>query len=315
MTAVLKRVIIGAGISIAIAFADISPRINSLKTADDVTIRTATYDVGSHNNKYILLLPGLGEPLELFDDIAKHLNRAGYSVVIMDWRGQGGSTRATQVYSLCHVSSFDHYLRDLKAVLSHLPGSSRIIILANSMGGHLALRYLADGQIDARLAGLILVAPMIDIKTQKYPRMLARLISWIACNAGYAEHFVWGYKPFESKGCCETQDKGREHCKKECSIFTRNPNLAIGGPSFAWLEASFQSIEHMKTSETLLQLSLPILIISAKDDYLVQNEVQKGFCKALRHCSLLEYDSSHAIMIEKSGQLLGDVVDFTHRFF
>ncbi|HEV8689846.1 MAG TPA: alpha/beta fold hydrolase, partial [Ideonella sp.] len=83
-----------------------------------------------------------------YKELAFDLARARYSVYIHDHRGQGMSPRLftdADAHDKGHVERFDDYVEDLHAFVGQVvrpeqPG--RLFLLAHSMGGGIAARYL-----------------------------------------------------------------------------------------------------------------------------------------------------------------------------
>ncbi len=118
---------------------------------------------------------------EKYSDCANVLHALNYNTVVFDWRGQGLSSRALPDRHKGHVDSYDEYVGDLEKVLTHaahLYGNEPIYLLAHSMGGHVALRTLAQRPDLIRAA--ILSAPMVDIARSRLQFGLFRLLSSIA---------------------------------------------------------------------------------------------------------------------------------------
>jgi lysophospholipase len=165
------------------------------------------------------------------------------------------------------------------------------------MGGHLAIRDVQEYGVDPRLLGMVLTAPMIKIKTRAYPWAIARAISWTMNKLGQSESFVIGYKPFNPERCeFKSSEYGaKDYFEKNCRILAAHPELAVGGPSFGWLEASFHSADQLEDPEKIAHITVPILIISALLDHRVENSAQKTLCQQLPQCRLIDYESRHNI--------------------
>ena len=91
--------------------------------------------------------------------------RSGWQVTAADWRGQAGSGRLGADDVTGHIDDFAHVDRRSRRVLgangrASAPGPH--VLAGHSMGGHLALRAVAEGRVapDA----LVLVAPMLGLR-------------------------------------------------------------------------------------------------------------------------------------------------------
>ena len=81
-------------------------------------------------------------------------------VVTFDWRGQGLSDRILPNRYKGYVASYEDYLKDLTNFMDrHVSKSDRpVVMLAHSMGGHIALRYLHDNP--DRVEKAVLTSPL-----------------------------------------------------------------------------------------------------------------------------------------------------------
>lgn len=88
----------------------------------------------------VLIVHGLAEHGGRYADLAKDLNKAGYSCVSFDHRGNGRSSGL-----VAHIESFDQLTSDLALVASkeHEPNVP-FILLSHSLGGLICSKYLID---------------------------------------------------------------------------------------------------------------------------------------------------------------------------
>src|SRR5258708_16308220 len=126
----------------------------------------------------VCVFQGRGEFIEKYFEVVADLRRRGFAVATMDWRGQGGSSRA--LFNPCkgYVRSFSEFDQDLAHFMKEivLPDCQPpFIALAHSMGGHILLR-------NATLPGswfsrMVLSAPMIAIAEPRlrFPRPVTRV--------------------------------------------------------------------------------------------------------------------------------------------
>jgi len=102
---------------------------------------------------------------------------------------------------------------DLEMFVSKVLGPEAVspfIILAHSMGGHIALRYIHDhpGIVDRA----VLVSPMIDILTSPFSGWLVRFLTRAAAIAGLDHAYISGsgdYADEEFEGNRLTSDPVR----------------------------------------------------------------------------------------------------------
>jgi lysophospholipase len=204
---------------------------------DGARLRLATWGGGTKGT--VLLFPGRTEYVEKYGRAAGVLRDNGFSVIAIDWRGQGLACRKLPDRSLGHVLRFRNYQMDVAALLvaareQGLPEPFHL--LAHSMGGCIGLRALTEG---LPVASAVFTAPMWGIAVSGLMRPVAWSMSWFARTFGLGHHYTPGTKP-ESyvrqvpfEGNMLTTDA--EMFAYMVNQITKYPELALGGPSLQWL--------------------------------------------------------------------------------
>jgi lysophospholipase len=277
------------------------PYLGVMETHDGKKVRTAhwTHTTIAFKGK-IVFLQGMGEFIERNQLLAENLAKRGFDVFSFDWRGQGASTRGTSISSLCHVADFSDYLVDFKKYMKEIIGDQPVIVIGNSMGGHLALRYAHDNP--HAFKAIVLIAPMVEIKTRSYPRMVVGWVASAFVMAGHGERFVFGERPFNAGKCQELYSRNAPECIRPiCQALSQNPQLASGGPSFGWLNAAFESIKILQEPGYADSISVPTLLMSAGEDHLVDNEAQTDLCQKMSHCRQIIFPKAkHSILLDQA---------------
>lgn len=118
----------------------------------------------------IALVHGIAEHSGRYAWLAAKANARGLGVVATDLRGHGRSPGERS-----YVERFDDYLLDVDALLAkgqELAAGRPLFLMGHSMGGAIALRWLAQRQ--RPLAGLILSSAALKIGGD-VPRLLVAL--------------------------------------------------------------------------------------------------------------------------------------------
>ncbi len=211
-----------------------------VSTRDGVRIRFAVWD---GPKDYVLIFPGRTEYVEKYGRIIQKLRERALGCVIIDWRNQGLSDRAAKTG---HVVEYEEYQRDLEAVLSapqlkHIAGNFHL--LSHSMGGLIALRSLQNG-IDVR--SCVFSAPMWGMGLAPPVRGLLKHVSGLATKSGFGKIKVLGSKRGSYIKEADPQNNSLmsdpESAKWVQNQLHTHPELALGGPSWAWLNASHKEI-------------------------------------------------------------------------
>jgi len=219
----------------------------------------------------LLFQTGRADVIEKYLEVFAHLVAGGWSVTAFDWRGQGGSGRLLADRHVGHVGEFSVLVEDLRAFWTEWraegDGAGGHVLLGHSMGGHLALRAAVEGAVapDA----LILVAPMLGLRLPTGPLLGTGIIGLM--NAlGRGERAIWraGEKPgLHTRQRNLTHDV--ERFEDEAYWYGRFPDLALGPPSWGWLRSASRSMRALLRDPRLDRLSIPILMLIAEADRLV----------------------------------------------
>jgi alpha-beta hydrolase superfamily lysophospholipase len=129
----------------------------------------------------VQIVHGLGDHIGRYAARARVLNAGGWGVAGHGQRGQGrsGGARGT----LAHPQALLH---DLSAVIDHLRGDGRHVLLGHSTGGLVAARFVAESTgADAErwsrdVDGLVLPSPALDAGLGAAQRALLATLSPIA---------------------------------------------------------------------------------------------------------------------------------------
>jgi lysophospholipase len=123
----------------------------------------------------LLFLPGRGDIFEKHLEFFEELQERGWHVTSFDWRGQGGSGRLGLDTTTGHIEDFSVWLDDLSAFWQDWfrPGEGPHVLVGHSMGGHLALRAVAERKVNPD--AVILSAPMLGFFAPGLPVWLQHL--------------------------------------------------------------------------------------------------------------------------------------------
>ncbi|MBF0209415.1 MAG: alpha/beta hydrolase [Desulfamplus sp.] len=268
----------------------------------------------------ILLLNGRTEFMEKYNSIASKLASMGYDVMSLDWRGQGLSVRELLNRDKGYVKDFNLYISDLELfynlyVLPHAICSKlTITIVAHSMGGHIALRFLSEHSksrsFEADIKNAILISPMIDIITSPIKQNFAksftdwasRQLAYLAIRFGFDKTYIPGGKDYSIKDVKFKDNpltNDWDNFWLEHKEIAKNRNLALGGVTWGWLKAAFDSISILNDKRYLASIKTPVWIFSAKEDSVVSNKAQQRACKIIQNGKFISIKKAkHEILFE-----------------
>ena len=280
--------------------------LDYMTTPGGSTLRYGVWRLGGAEPKgAVVLLSGRNEFLEKYAETIEELCARGWHVFSFDWRGQGLSTRMAGVPQRGHIDDYETYIQDLDRFLRQvvLPRAARpVACLAHSMGAHILLRHLA--RHPGVFSRVVLTSPMIDICTGVFPAAFAKALSRFAVRIGGARAYAPGegdYRPprpgrFNDNHLTSDYDRYmRPH-----RMVARNPELALGGVTYGWLRATFDSIEKLAAPGVAESIAIPVLMVSSGADRVVSAAAQSALCGILPDCRRVSIpDARHEILMEQ----------------
>lgn len=254
-------------------------------------------------NALIVILPGRTEFIEKYTETALNCADRGYAVACLDWYGQGGSDRPLSNPHKHHSNGFDKDIQDLNDFVTHrlnIFKDKPKALLAHSMGGHLALRYMHDHPGDFMCAGLS--APMMHINTGYLPKYLANFIAQSLYSLGFENSYIPGGQNWQEATCAKasakfTFDSNRSQIHNEYCV--KNSVLQLGEPTIGWLKHALDSCKVLNTPDYLEQIKTPLFVGIAKNDHFVCNTHIRKALEYLNASSIELSPSGHEILMEK----------------
>jgi lysophospholipase len=279
-------------------------------------LRAALFPAKGAPRGSVVLSTGRTEPIEKYFEVVEDLTSRGLVVLVQEWRGQGLSHRELPDRLRGHASGYQAFLTDYRALLTAF--EARLpkpwIAVGHSMGGCLTLLALAHGEV-RHFAAAILSAPMLGIRTGGVPPLIARLMAGgnvLLGRGGLYARKAGPPETFETNVL--THDRARwERAKAQVEA---HPDLALGGPTWGWINFALRATGFLAQPDNLKGVTIPVVIVSAERDRLVDNEAQKTVARNLPqgefvsvpgayHEILMETDTMRNIFLRALDALLG----------
>jgi lysophospholipase len=272
---------------------------------DGVRLRAALFRSSAARPRgSVVLSGGRNEPIEKYFELIGELQERGFTVLAHDWRGQGLSDRALPDRLRGHCDSHEQLVSDFTSLVdryqAELPPPR--IAIGHSMGGCLTLRALVDREAAAgRFAGAVLSAPMLSLRTRPLPPAAARALARLWRLAGRADRYgpAGPGRPFDLpfEGNVLTQDRAR-FARYRAQI-AACPDLALGGPTWGWLDAAFRGMALLARPDRLRRVGVPVVICLAQRDRLVDAAALRRAALLLPRGRLIEVPGAfHEILME-----------------
>jgi lysophospholipase len=258
--------------------------VGGITTPDGVQLRFARWDAVTRSKGTVCVFGGRGEFIEKYFETVSELRKRGFAVAIMDWRGQGLSSRQLPDPRKGHVGSFSEYEIDLETFMQQvvLPDCPRPhFALTHSMGGAVVLRAAHSGRRWFERA--VLVAPMIDFPRVHIARPL-RILVGVLRRVGFGTISITGgnldrIRTSHFDGNPLTSDALRY--ARNAAILVTEPALGIGAPTVAWLDAAFDTIVAFRAENYPARIDQPFLMLAAGADRVVSTPATGRFAARL----------------------------------
>jgi lysophospholipase len=266
-----------------------------------------------NENGAIVISNGRRENVLKYKEVIYDLYKNGYSVYILDHRGQGFSDRIYKPHKqMGHIDDFEFYIYDLKKYFEQfvkINEHKKIFLVAHSMGATIGTRYIQKFPHDFDAAAFS--SPMFGLK---FPAC-----ELIGLLTGDKPKYLFGEKNFDdeensSSGNNLTHSKIRYDAMM--NMYENNPSTKIGGPSYQWVYQSCKTLK--KIFKELKKIKIPVILIQAGEEKVVSTNAQKKFVLEMKklgkevrgYCINGAY---HEILIEQDEyrmSLLTNILDY-----
>jgi lysophospholipase len=252
----------------------------------------------------VCIFPGRAEFIEKYFEVVGELRRRGFAVAVLDWRGQGGSSRLTRNPLRGHINDFAEYEEDL----SHF---MKAVVLPDCPAPYYALGHSMAAMVLFRAAvkrgcwftRVVTTAPMVRIAGLTLPHRLCGQLADGLTTFGFGKRAVPGDKtklrqdqPFEGN----TLTSDRERFMRNLSVLQAAPELAIGPPTIGWLNAAIDAVERVGNEKFAPRVRVPVLMLAASDDQIVVSKAVEELALRLRAGSqIVLRGSRHEILQER----------------
>ena len=227
----------------------------------------------------VLLLTGWSESLLKYTELIREIYDEGYSIYVMDFRGQGLSERETPLQHISFVKNFQDYVWDTHSFINQYMTQDnpkeQISIVAHSMGA--AVSVLLAASFPEKIRCMALSAPMLRINVTEAFESVADKITRSLLFLGKGEKLMLGQR--KNKNEIDFPDNVVTHSKARFDVWMKtledNPKIRIDGASSAWVAAAIQATRDFPQVKS--KLKTPTLILQAEEDRVVNNKAQDRF--------------------------------------
>lgn len=252
----------------------------------------------------IVVSPGRIEAAIKYQEFVWEMAQAGYSVALLDHRGQGESDRESPFRQRGHIREFDTFISDFAAFMDDVSErftAQPITLLGHSMGSAIAALYLA--RHEHSVARAVLSSPMFGIRSNPIPASLALSIAEFGLRLN---EWLQPDKPWYFPARADYQDipfvrndltHSAARYAKFRHIYEQNPSIQLGGPTFAWVVQALRACTRVE--EEASKISIPVTIVQSGGDTVVENETHQRILELLPQGRLIQVPKArHELFIE-----------------
>jgi lysophospholipase len=275
----------------------------TIKTPDGAELRFARWAPPANRKGTVCVFTGRSEQIEKYFETVRDLRDRGFAVAMIDWRGQGHSSRRLRDPRKGYVRDFSDFEVDVETFVQQvvLPDCPPpFFALAHSMGGAVMLRVAHAGK--RWFDRMVLSAPMIDLpgyRTGVAARTLLRVLRLAGQGGRYVpggSDALVGTESFINN--LLTSDPVRY--ARNAAILEEDPTLGLGSPTVAWADTAFKAMRGFRASDYPSQIRQPILMLAASNDSIVSTAAIEEFAYHLRAGShLVIAGAKHEILQEQ----------------
>lgn len=272
------------------------------------SLRKSGYLVGSNDLKFyyetfiqenskasIVISHGFGEFIERYHELIYYFLRENYSVFIMEHRGHGRSSRLGSDKSQVNVEKFDYYVDDFNKFVEQIVNPSekgkKLLLFAHSMGGGIGTSYLE--KYPTRFNAAILSAPMFEINTGKYPKIVADIVSRLMKIINTGDAYLPGQKVYNGSykfpGRATTCKARYDHSYNK---MIQDEIFQSGGSSVNWYIESSKATKNIIKEKNASKVEIPVMLLQPEEDTYVMLEAQNKFAKYAKNCEFVRIKGS-----------------------
>lgn len=258
-------------------------QVGYLTTIDNVRLRFALFHTAEKICLgTIVIVQGQAEAIEKYYSLISAMVERGFDVLAYDLRGQGKSQRLVRNPKVGYVAHFEDYLLDLSIIHEEILRKSArgpFFLFGHSTGGLIGL--LAARKREFQFSRMFLSSPMLELPQLNWMPKTSALILNTANFLGLGAMPIPRRWKFIDNRQTDAKEKAKSAAKLKAGetkqysnavmerIRTEAPDLLIGGPSMAWINAARLAMELVQTPVFVSTIRVPLFIVGGTDDRVV----------------------------------------------
>ena len=265
----------------------------------------------------IVICHGIGEYTEKYNELIYYFINSGYSVFIIEHRGNGRSGRLGGDDGQISVEKFDYYIEDFKKFLDKVvvPHSSnkKLLLFAHSMGGGIGTIFLE--KYPEYFKGAVLSSPMHKIHTGKAPAFIADLLSMLLVTIGKQYKYMPGQKPYTGQRKFPNRTTNcEERYNYQYNKILKNKMFQTGGASARWYFEASKATRYLRKRKNISKVKIPVMLIQSQCDTHVVGKAHYKFGEYAENCQIIIAENakheSYFEVDDITAQVIKNIIDF-----
>ena len=257
----------------------------TIKTPDGAELRFARWAPPAGRKGTVCVFTGRSEQIEKYFETVRDLRERGFAVAMIDWRGQGHSSRRLRDPRKGYVRDFSDYEVDVETFVQQvvLPDCPPpYFALAHSMGGAVMLRIAHAGK--RWFDRMVLSAPMIDLPGKSTSLAGAHAAEDHAPDRAGRALCARRQRPAHRRGVFANNPLTSDPVRyaRNAAILEEDPTLGLASPTIAWADSAFKAMHTFRGMSYPSEIRQPILMLAASSDTIVSTSAIEEFAYHLR---------------------------------
>jgi lysophospholipase len=275
----------------------------TIKTPDGAELRFARWAPPAGRKGTVCVFTGRTEQIEKYFETVRDLRDRGFAVAMIDWRGQGHSSRRLRDPRKGYVRDFADFEIDVETFVQQvvLPDCPPpYFALAHSMGGAVMLRIAHAGK--RWFDRMVLSAPMIGLPGRATSLASVALLRTLRLTGQGGRYVPGGSDALTGSESFVNNPFTSDPVRfaRNAAILEEDPTLGLGSPTVAWADTAIRTMRGFRAANYPLQIRQPILMLAASSDSSVSTAAIEEFAYHLRAGShLVIAGSRHEILQEQ----------------
>lgn len=275
----------------------VEPFLNSIKKSgylkgkDDIELYYEKF-ITVDSKGSIVISHGFGEYAEKYYELIFYFVKEGYSVFIIEHRGNSRSQRLGRDNCQINVKRFEDYIDDFKSfidkiVIPETDDASKLFLFGHSMGGGIGTMFLEEYPEYFKRA--VFSSPMYEINPGKYPNIVVKLLPRTMKLLGFGDRYLPGQHPYTGERRFPSRSTSSEvRYDYQYNKIKSNKLYQTGGTSANWYLQSLKATKNIVKPSNASKVKIPVLLLQSQYDTHVVPDGHYKFAQYAENCTIIK---------------------------